>query len=346
MAQPKGFGLGPLSRKRKASGSPGPVPIKVANFSNAKLLMDYTEELDEVDQETSIVFNSVGDVGEYDISVLGSAVQDDHGNPAFYLPKIDFDGCFSNLPTKLHPENIPRYRYQIRQLILLMHLWLVQLGDVRLRTLQNIKEAHSFWISRGQNTWEGRTYAYYQDWLPDAIWRLRTNILWICGHGRQGRPPRPGPVKRGEFPLLAEGRRRCKERHDALCHKNDKANDQTPTIETLLKIKDLCRQVMHEFSGDSFASRPKALLANTGEIITNIADGLCTSYPGSVPRSKKTVALKLRIKQLSGAYGSQAQFLMQPQEVSPRYPYVNICGHATEEEDLPLASRVRERKAP
>ncbi|KAM5473837.1 hypothetical protein MferCBS49748_000803 [Microsporum ferrugineum] len=89
MAQPKGFGLGPLSRKRKASGSPGPVPIKVANFSNAKLLMDYTEELDEVDQETSIVFNSVGDVGEYDISVLGSAVQDDHGNPAFYLSGLD-----------------------------------------------------------------------------------------------------------------------------------------------------------------------------------------------------------------------------------------------------------------
>ncbi|EGD96649.1 hypothetical protein TESG_04083 [Trichophyton tonsurans CBS 112818] len=340
---------GPLSRKRKASGSP------CQNMEEVKLLQlrwlrDTIEELDEAALDRPLRFNSIGDARSCDVSVFGPARFDEEGNPAFYFPDISFDHCFSDLPGGLHPDNVVRYKFQVTRLLLLMHIWLVQLGDIELRTLENIQRAHAFWNSMDLKTVDGRTYAYYQNWIPDAIWRLRRDIKRICGHRTRKNKPRPGPVKAVKFPLLSEGRKQCKARHEAFLKREEQVKDESKKATEHQSMKTLCSQVGGELT-DGGPSKPTSQQnKDKADNSTSETENKprITTYPSRITRSRH--AMMEMQREISPSYSPSTDSGDTPEswESDQKYPAVDIFGHAIQagKDIMPIATRSKAARSP
>ncbi|KAK2748115.1 hypothetical protein FQN57_001238 [Myotisia sp. PD_48] len=129
---------------------------------------------------------------------------DKNGNPIYKLPDIDVSGVH---PRGLRASLGPRYRYKLKQYLLLMHLWTVQLGDECHRTQWNLQGANVFWNSQGIKTWEGRTYGWHPNWIPDAIHRLENEIAIMKGC-RRTMPIKRKPVGAvSDFRMLSTARK-------------------------------------------------------------------------------------------------------------------------------------------
>ncbi|EFR04662.1 hypothetical protein MGYG_07668 [Nannizzia gypsea CBS 118893] len=333
--------LGPLSRKRKASQSPDK-NMRDTKAAKLKQLKDALEELDEAELDQRPEFNSIGDVRRYNMAIFGPARYDELGNPAFYFPDICFDSYFSCLPSGLHSGNKPRYKYQLPRMLLLMHIWLVQLGDGELRTINNIQRAHTFWISMGLKTWEGRTYGYYQNWIPDAIWRLRSDILWICGHGKRNRESRLGPVTRAQFPLLSEGMKRCKARHENFLKREKQAKDESKKTIEHQSMKNLCSRVVGELTEDG-PSEPKSPGNKTENAINEADNKPRIAYSGRVTQSRHAMTMEMQVQEEESPYTSLSEIDTPSswESSSSQHPPVDLYGHAmrVDRDSLPLVSR-------
>ncbi|KAK2871868.1 hypothetical protein FQN49_002742 [Arthroderma sp. PD_2] len=326
MAQLTDSSPGLLSNEGEASINPS-VARSTPDSASSNMLSS-SEEADENSENEPIAFNSAGDtaVDRYDMIALGSARQDENGNPIFYMPDVELYCCDEDLPRGLHPTNVRKYLYQMRQFTLLTHLWVIQLGDDKHRTLWNIQKANAFWNSKGPKTWDGRTYAYYPNWLPDAIWRLRAGIKWLANPGLEKFAPRPGPVNKGHFPLLSEGWQKCKARHMAICKENRKTkNGDIKKPAAPQRIQNLCHRIMHEFTDDS-----------TPE--PNIAGGSPATHPGPVTRPKQSTGLATRPEQLLGSTGDLIPSLKPLIQTSQ-----GLSQTLGGTPDLPVASRTRSK---
>ncbi|OAL70520.1 hypothetical protein A7D00_5486 [Trichophyton violaceum] len=330
--------LGLLPRKRKASGIPYQ-NMAAAKPSQLQWFKDAIEELDEAALDQPLRFNSIGEVSSCEMCIFGPARFDEEGNPAFYFPDICFDNYFGNLPSGLHPDNVVRYKFQLTRLMLLMHIWLVQLGDIEQRTLENIQRAHAFWNSMNLKTVDGRMYAYYQNWIPDAIWRLRCDIVRICGHGKPKTESRPGPVKAVKFPLLSEGRKQCQARHEAFLKREAQAKNESKKATEHQPMKTLCSQVVGEPTDDG-PSKPKSQQNKADDSKIETENKPRIPYSGRITRSRHAMMEMQRQKSPSYSPSTDSGDTLESWESYQKLPVVDLFGHAIQagEDIMPPAT--------
>lgn len=232
-------------------------------------------------------------------------------------------------------------------MMLLMHIWLVQLGNVGLRTLENLQRAHAFWNSMNLKTVDGRMYAYYQNWIPDAIWRLRCDILRICGHGKPKTESRPGPVKGVEFPLLSEGRKKCEARHEAFLKREEEEKNECKKATEHQSMKTLCSQVVGELIDDG-PSKPKCQRNKAENSGNETENKPCIAYSGRITRSRHAMMEAQRQRSPSYSPSTDSGDTSESWQSYQKLPVVDLFGHAIQagEDIMPRAIRSMAARSP